>query len=233
MFSLSLFLGVANYSSHILEADLAELIQSLVAEKSNQKCILVAHDWGGVIAWRLAQHWPELVDRFIVLNAPHGKAWLYRLSVSWKQFAASWYMFFFNFPWLPEWSFRSHDFRIFNILFGKYCKSLEEIDVYKYYFSQPYGITGPLNYYRAMLRGYDGGKLSQTQPIDNKPNLVQPPTLIIWGRDDDALIPELAQDSAKSCHNAQVEYLDNCSHWIQFQRPQQVNEIMNKFLQQK
>ena len=135
---------------------------------------------------------------------------------------------------LPEWSFRSHDFRIFNIFFGKYCKSSEEIDVYKYYFAQPYGTTGPLNYIRALFRGYGiGYEKNLTQLVDNKRDSVQPPTLIIWGRDDNALIPELAKDSAKICNNVRVEYLDNCSHWIQIQRPQQVNEIMDKFLQQQ
>lgn len=220
---------MANYAADILVADIIELIQSLVTEK-NQKCVLVSHDWGGVVAWNVAQHRPDLVDRFIVLNAPHSKAWMYRLATSWKQFFSSWYMFFFNFPKLPELSIRSNDYKIFDAFFGRYSKSAEEIDVYKHYFALPYGITGPLNYYRAMLRGYGGNRGDNRSAGVTTSQKVKPKTLIIWGRDDTALISELAQDSAELCADAKVEYLDRCSHWIQIHRPKEVNDIMHKFL---
>lgn len=216
-----IFPGVANYGYDILIADIIELIESLVS-KANPKCILVAHDWGGVLAWSVAQTRPDLVDRFIVLNAPHSSPWIKRIATTWKQFFASWYMFFFNFPYLPELNLRSGDFKLFDALFGKYSKSPEEIDVYKHYFSQAYGITAPLNYYRARLRGY--GQI----PITVRP--VQPPTLILWGRDDTALIAELAEDSAKLCTDATVQYLDACSHWIMIDKPKEVNAAIAQFL---
>ena len=136
-------------------------------------------------------------------------------------------MFFFNCTYLAEISLRSSDFKLFDQLFGKYSKSTEEIDVYKHYSALKNGITGPVNYYRAMLRGY-GDKSIHSSQSETK---VVPKTLILWGRDDTALISELAQDSARQCKDATVQYLDKCSHWIQVHQPAEVNEIMNKFLQ--
>jgi len=208
-----------------------ELIESLVSTKSkvaDQKCILVAHDWGGVIAWNVAQFRPDLVDRYLALNAPHPKAWQHRLATSWQQFFASWYMFLFNVPLLAEWNIRSLDFRLFDLLFGKYSSGSSEIDVYKHYFAQPYGITAPLNYYRAMLRGY--GNTDKVGGSSKGGHKVEPKTLVLWGKEDRALVKELAQDSALLCADAQVVYLEQCSHWIQLHRPNEVNEAMRNFL---
>lgn len=64
-----------------------ELIQVL---SPKSKCILVAHDWGGAIAWLLVTYKPELIEKFIVLNAPNPKIFWNRLKHDWKQFFASW-----------------------------------------------------------------------------------------------------------------------------------------------
>ena len=214
-----------NYSTNLIVDDVIEFIET-IQTKSHPKIILVAHDWGGAIAYVIAHNRPDLIDRFIVMNAPHPYAWIQRVSNSWQQFFSSWYVFFFNLPFLAEFSIQSNDFQIFDRLFGKYSQSEGDIDVYKHYFSQPYGISGPLNYYRAMLRGYG----SNSKGYDNK---IQPKTLILWGRDDVALVSDLAHDSSNMCVNARVEYLDQCSHWIQIHRPMEVNSIMKKFLRNK
>lgn len=63
--------GVNNYDLELLVADIAELIERLAP---HGKAILVGHDWGGIIAWTLAIERPELVQRLVVMNAPHPKA---------------------------------------------------------------------------------------------------------------------------------------------------------------
>ncbi|XP_017491585.1 PREDICTED: epoxide hydrolase 2-like [Rhagoletis zephyria] len=221
--------GIANYAYPLLVADLVELVESLVSGKKQNKIVLVAHDWGGVLAWTLAQTRPDLVDRFIVMNAPHPDAWVERIATSWKQFFASWYMFFFNVPCLAEISLRSGDFKVFDVLFGKYSKNApEETAVYKHYFSLPNGTTAPLNYYRARLRGY--GQVPESSTTTPS---VQPKTLILWGRNDTALIEVLAADSARYCARSTVHYIEDCSHWIQLEKPAEVNKLMAEFLQEK
>lgn len=223
--------GVKNYSSDLLYEDIVGVINYLVTPE-NPKCVLVSHDWGGVVAWNVAQRRPDLVHRFVALNAPHPKAWQGRLATSWSQFRSSWYMFFFNLPLLPELFLRNRDFKALDNMFGKHNRGSGEMDVYKHYFAKPYGVEGPLNYYRAMLRGYgvqQGGP--ERKKSSTKSSLVEPKTLILWGEDDDALISELATDSAALCKDAQVKYLPNCSHWIQVHKPKEVNEAMEEFLE--
>src|SRR5690606_23062906 len=83
------------YTQQLISADVIELIECLVT-KANPKCVLVAHDWGGIIAWIVAQQRPDLVDHFILLNSPYPEVWITRISTTWRQFFASWYIPFFN-----------------------------------------------------------------------------------------------------------------------------------------
>lgn len=210
--------SVRAYGTDMLVADLAELIE----EYTNDKCILVAHDWGGVVAWLLAAQHPNLIDRFIVLNAPHPTVWRTTIATNWAQFFRSWYMFFFNMPYIPEISIMSGDFKIFDRLFEKYLQK-DEIEIYKYYFGRCYGVTAPLNYYRATLRGYG-------QKNERKLNKVKPKTLIIWGDRDLALVTSLAEDSRAQCETAQLNLVEGATHWVQLDKPNEVNSHMRQFL---
>ena len=35
--------------------------------------VLVGHDWGGALSWIVATERPDLVQRLVIMNAPHGK----------------------------------------------------------------------------------------------------------------------------------------------------------------
>lgn len=204
-----------------------ELIECLVT-KAHPKCILVAHDWGGLVCWTVAQTRPDLVDRFIVLNAPHIDAWQYRIATSWKQFFSAFYIFYFNIPLLPEFALRGADMAFYEGLIKQYnpkgrTPNDQFADAYKHYFGQPDGFTGPLNYYRALLRGFGNGS-------DFPLLKVQPKTLIIWGKADFALVPELASDSAALCEQVTIRYIEKAAHFVQWEDPETVNQLMREFL---
>jgi pimeloyl-ACP methyl ester carboxylesterase len=59
--------GVENYDLSLLVGDVAAVIKHLGREKA----IIAGHDWGGLVAWTMAMHSPELVDKLIILNLPH------------------------------------------------------------------------------------------------------------------------------------------------------------------
>src|SRR5262245_58570023 len=89
--------GIASYRLELLTQDIVELIQHAGEKRAH----VVGHDWGGGIAWWLAMQNPQVVERLVILNAPHPVAFFRELRRP-AQLLKSWYMFFFQLPWLPE-----------------------------------------------------------------------------------------------------------------------------------
>lgn len=103
--------GKSEYSIQNLVKDIKEIIEGLgrnVFKKPGQKtlqlyyigyssCILVSHDWGGVISWRFTALYPEMVEKLIVCNAPHSKAFQIHTRNNPNQLRKSWYSFFGQF----------------------------------------------------------------------------------------------------------------------------------------
>ncbi|CAG2174483.1 unnamed protein product [Oppiella nova] len=224
-------LGVANYAVDKLVDDIRDVVHGL----GKKKCIIVCHDWGGLVGWTTAAQYPELVDKFIVCNAPQIKHFMDTIEGSWKQFLSSWYLplrfisihkyiYFFNLPFLPELRFRCNDLQVFDFIFKK-LGTKDDIDAYKYYFCKPGALTPPINYYRALQRNYAAHYLNKV-----KDKRITAPTLVLWGKDDIALTESLAADSCKSCDNYTIKIIDNCSHWTPFDRPDLVNKYIKEFL---
>ena len=80
-----------------LAGDIAELI----AERGERSALLVGHDWGAAVAWMTAMYHPQSIERLAILNLPHPRRLLRALRDP-RQLVRSWYMFFFQLPWLPE-----------------------------------------------------------------------------------------------------------------------------------
>ena len=72
--------------------------RSLGAERAT----VVGHDWGGLVAWHVAMHHPDVVSSLVIMNAPHPRAFRRELKGNWAQKRRSWYIGFFQLPWLPE-----------------------------------------------------------------------------------------------------------------------------------
>ncbi len=208
----------------MIVADLIELITELLIGKKNKKCIIIAHDWGGNMAWSVAQQKPNLVDRLVLINSPHPLVWHQQIESSWKQFTKSSYMFVLNVPYLSETILRGNDFQFIDTFFGEFYATTNQTDVYKHYFALPYGLTGPLNYYRTMLRGIGKSK------IVSNPQKIQPKTLIVWGRNDSVFIDELAEESAKYCNQVTVNYIENGTHEVHLKHSDKVNQFIADFL---
>ncbi|ELW72631.1 Epoxide hydrolase 4 [Tupaia chinensis] len=56
-----------NYKLDCLITDIKDILDSL----GYNKCVLIGHDWGGMIAWLIAICFPEMVMKLIVVNFPH------------------------------------------------------------------------------------------------------------------------------------------------------------------
>ncbi|XP_046366750.2 epoxide hydrolase 4-like [Haliotis rufescens] len=206
--------GVANYKVSKMVADLKQVIPAL----GYKSCVLVAHDWGGVIAWTFTAMHPELVDKLIVMNCPHPGIFY---SYMWKhlsQFRKSWYTFFFQVPFLPEFMLRRNDMKILEIIFTETCNT-EDVEAYKYAFSRPGAATAAINYYRAKIQF----------PVRRIPK-ISCPVLTIWGCKDAALETGLAAAASAVVDNHTVKYIEEACHQVIIDTPDQVNRHMTDFL---
>jgi pimeloyl-ACP methyl ester carboxylesterase len=217
--------GVSSYGLDKLTGDVLGLIRHAGAERAT----VVGHDWGGVIAWHVAMHHPEVVDKLVVLNAPHPAAYRRELARP-AQLLKSWYVFFFQLPWLPERMLRAGGYAFLERTLRREAVrpgafSSDDIWEYKRALAQPGALTAAINYYRAAFRHLrDAGR-------DARP--IAAPTLLIWGEQDRYLRSRLTEGLAPWVPDLRIERLAEASHWVQNDAPAEVNRLLVEFLLQK
>jgi epoxide hydrolase 4 len=221
--------GLQNYRIEVVAQEISQFIRSLGIERA----AVVGHDWGGSVAWGVPMADPELVEKLLVLNAPHPVAYL-KSAQSRAQLKYAGYMAFVMFnllPRLPEILYRRSNFaRMENALRHDVLHpgafSDEDIARYKEALAQPGALTGGLNYYRANFRRSFKEFLSHVRPI-------QTPTLLIWGDQDRYLglhLIEAPEIYAEWVPNIRIEHIPDASHWVESDAPQRVNELLLGFL---
>jgi len=186
---------------------------------------VIGHDWGAAVAWHLAEHHQERIERAAILNVPHPAVMMRHLRRNPKQMLRSWYIAFVQLPWLPE--------RLATLKQGKLMEkalratsrpgtfSDEDLDHYRQAWSQPGALTGMLNWYRAAARHPASAKASKK---------IATPTLLIWGAQDTALGREMAQPSIELCEQGRLEFIEEATHWVQHEEPHRVNKLLLNFL---
>lgn len=211
--------GVAAYGVKALVADLHALILSLESNRAS----IVGHDWGAGVAWAFAMRHPEALERLAILNGPHPIE-LMKGLLSPRQLARSWYMFFFQLPWLPEYLAQRNGHALllepFRRLPAKAHWGQYQEEAYQEAFEQPGALRAMIHYYRAMFRP---GSAVSLRPIGSE-------VLILWGEQDAYLGRLLAKPSARWVPRARVEYLPEAGHFIQHEEPERVNERLIQFL---
>ena len=213
--------GVKNYSTDILVQDIVGLIDALGYEKVN----LVGHDWGGIVAWTLANKYPDRLHRLGILNVPHPAAMRKFLSRDLDQMRRSWYAVFFQLPWLPETMIRQNDWhQAVRALRGSGKSrsfSNEDIVQYKVAWSQPDAMTSMLNWYRAATR---------YRFHMSKGGRIKVPTLMMWGMKDFALTHRMARPSMDYVDEGNLILFPEATHWVQHDAADEVNHYLTDFI---
>jgi pimeloyl-ACP methyl ester carboxylesterase len=213
--------GWRAYDAGLLADDIAGLIRSF----GERQAYVVGHDWGAAVAYTVAMRHPDVVRRLAILNVPHTARMLEGFRTL-KQLRKSWYMFFFQVPWLPERLIARENFSFAKRSLRADSKDAftdEDLDRYVEAWSQPGALTGMINYYRAALRRSPRKTLAQMKPIEA-------PTLVIWGMLDRHIGSELAEPAPEWVPNVRVERIADATHWVQHDAPERVSELLVGFM---
>ena len=239
--------GVAAYDMKELVADVAGLVRAFDAHEA----VIVAHDWGGGIAWEFAMRHPELTRKLVVMNCPHIAIFEQALRANPKQLLKSWYMFFFQIPWLPETLLRLGHARLIGAAIRRSAvrhDSLtpEDVEYLRDAASRPGAMRAALNYYRAVFRSPQSlatwphwmrrfiygehAPAGLRERIEDWPK-ISAPTLLIWGEADVALGKELSLGlEPLMAAPLEVKYIPLSGHWVQQEQPAVVNGYLLDFL---
>ena len=182
---------------------------------------VVGHDWGGAIAWTLAHQSSHLVERLVVLNAPHPNVFARELQNNPTQRAASAYITFL----LGE---RAHDFLQAND-YRNLARSFEdflspqELAHYRRAWSQPGALQAMLNWYRANVD-------EDLNIINDQVISVDIPTHVLWGQRDSALLEGNLIGLEDYAPELSIERLHDAGHWIVHDAPEKVTKDIIDFV---
>lgn len=214
---------VAAYRPKHLVADALAVLAHMGITPERPLDLLVAHDWGGGVAWNLAALRPELIRRLVILNSPHPATFRRELLASAAQREASAYMLDLVRPDAAARLSADGFAALFGILqrFGPAAWLTPAVrEQYRAVWSQ--GLDGALNWYRASpLRppsGPDDPSLAQLQLPDSVVRITVP-TTVLWGEADHALLPGLLDGLQQWVPDLTVHRQPDASHWIVHEQP--------------
>jgi pimeloyl-ACP methyl ester carboxylesterase len=205
--------GVRWYSLTELTSDVIAIADQL----GQPQILLGGHDWGAAVAWSAALCHPERIAKLAILNVPHPSVMRRFLLSNRRQMRRSWYMFFFQVPFLAEAWFSANNFRM-----GASTFSSEDLAQYRAAWSQPGALTAMIHWYRAAFR-FRAHFADRT---------VRVATRILWGQRDRFLLFEMAEASARYCTDAELIPFPDASHWLQHEEPARVSELLIEFFRQ-
>lgn len=210
---------------------IVEDLRLLAAHLGYEKFTMVAHDWGGAVAWAFAIALPQLLHKLIIINAPH--PWLFAQALAHDplQQQASAYM-----NWLreegSEGALAKDDFALLEGLFKDSTGWLKDAVRAQYHACWSRGLHGGLNFYRAspLRPPKDGEPGPAALNLKAEDFRVRVPVRMIWGERDIALPKGLLDGIEAVVDDVQIERIPEGSHWVIHEQPERVNQLIRSFL---
>ena len=233
--------AISDYRAKHLVDDLA----ALIALESTDGCAacVIAHDWGGAVAWGLANRHPTLQQRLLILNSPHPGSFLRELQSNPAQQAASQYMHFLRRPDAPA-LLAEHDWQrmlgFFQNPDGSMPAWLTPQRQQQYRDHWSLGVHGACMYYAASplappRPGSSGQELHDIRDLSLPDEIlhIPVPVRILWGDSDIALQPALLNGLEQWVPQLQIQHLKGTGHWVVHEQPEAVRQALTDFLAQK
>lgn len=222
------------YHINSLVGDIIGLMDHL----GHNRMVLVAHDWGGGVAWTFAGQHPERLEKLVIINSPHTGTFARELLKNPKQREASEYMNMFRHADAEKiLSENNYAYLIEKLTTGssKWKMSDEQRKQYIEAWSQPGALTGGLNYYRASLLHPPTSPQEEQiiQKIADLPRetfAIKVPTLVLWGEQDEALLPGMLNGMEAYIADLTIKRIPDGSHWVIHEQPELINNHIRKFI---
>jgi epoxide hydrolase 4 len=219
---------------------LVEDLRALTEHLGHRRFTLVGHDWGGAVAWAFAIAHPDRLERLVIVNAPHPAIFARLLREDPAQQKASEYMLAFRSGKAEE-ILSGDDFAVLKKILisdlrarGRFTADDER--AYVAAWSQPGALTGGLNFYRAARVGppaRDGEPASGTLGTGDGASMVRVPTLVIWGEQDTALLPQNLDGLERYVPELTVRRIPDGTHWVIHEQPELVTRLIREFVDYK
>ncbi|MEO0499227.1 MAG: alpha/beta hydrolase [Pseudomonadota bacterium] len=220
-----------DYAPDRLVEDIVALIAAARAEAPREEIVLVAHDWGGAVGWQMAIRHADLLSGLVMMNMPHPTGFKRAIRYSAAQRKRSWYILFFQLPRLPHWLLARRGGAAVRRLFADTTTAPDRfpawvLDRYAAAVAPPGAARAMVNWYRAAIRnrrqlqGSDGGAAAR----------VDLPVLLLWGDRDGALGHETLDGIETHVPDLERHHIPDASHWVQQDRPDEVNRLMLDWL---
>jgi epoxide hydrolase 4 len=205
---------------------LVDDVHAIVSATGHERATIAGHDWGGIIAFAYANVHPARLDKLVILNAPHMQLYSERIWRSTQLFRSA-YVGFFQLPFLPEQVLSAADFFMIRHMFrsAPYQRGAfthQDIERYLSGLRQPGALKAALDYYRENLRP---GAMDLARPPR-----IEAPLLVIWGMHDPALGSFLLEGLERFASRLTVHRIQQASHWVQNEAPEEVNRVLLGFL---
>jgi pimeloyl-ACP methyl ester carboxylesterase len=214
---------------------LAEDIRALVEHLGHKRFILVAHDWGGGVAWPFAIRHPQYLEKLIIINAPHPVTFVRELRDNPAQRKASQYILVHRTPGAEGILARDNYAVLVTSLLRDGIRdgyfTEEDKKAYIEAWSQPGALTGGLNYYRAAHLGSFTGESDDILSADPSLFTVRVPTLVIWGEKDRYLLTGNLEGLEEYVPNLTLKRIPDGSHWVIHEKPGLVNSHIREFIE--
>lgn len=236
--------GADHYKMPHLVGDVRGLIDAL----GEERVILMAHDWGGAVAWAFAASHADRLRHLIILNSPHPSLFMRDMVLVPEQQQASQYIHLLRSPEGEAALARDGYQHLRKTIFGTRLDPdyIDPEDERRYLeaWSRPGVLTGMLNYYRAMPVPPPKLDAGAPPPVDRAARdraaleripkiMIRVPTLILWGMRDHALRPSLLEGLDEFISDLEIVRIAEATHWTPSEAPDEVNRALRSYLDRR